>query len=74
MKRLAEFFEGENSYLSMGRLLAFMSFFPASWVILTHPGAETLGWYVSAYVLGYIGGKGVDMLKTKEKPNAGAGS
>lgn len=58
-----EFFEDDNKRLSMGRLLAFLSFIPASYVVLATTSTEALGWYVSAYVLGYVGGKGVDVLK-----------
>lgn len=75
MNRLWEFFQGEQGYLSMGRLLAFLSFLPATFVVVVKPEAETLGWYVSAYVLGYVGGKGVDILKSnKGKPDVASGS
>lgn len=63
--RLVEFFEGEKNRLSMTRLLCFMSFFPASYVVIKDSGSETLGWYVCAYVLGYVGGKFSDKIGSK---------
>jgi hypothetical protein len=63
LKRWYEFFEGgEQNRLSMGRLVMFLSLFPASFVIITKPDGETFGWYVSAYVLGFVGGKGADVV------------
>lgn len=41
----------------MSRLLTFMSFWPASAVLLWIPSEGTLGLYLGAYVGGYIGGK-----------------
>lgn len=63
--RWVEFFEGEKNRLSMTRLLCFLSFFPASWVVIQDAGADTLGWYVGAYVLGYVGGKLSDKIGGK---------
>lgn len=60
--RWIEFYEGDDGHLSMTRLLCFLSFFPASWVIVTKGNEAMLGWYLSAYVLGYVGGKFTDML------------
>jgi len=57
MRRLVEFFEGAGNRLSMTRLLCFLSFFPASYVVILDHEADTLGWYIGGYVLGYIGGK-----------------
>lgn len=62
MSRLMEFFEGDEGRMSMTRLLCFMSFWPASWVIVVKGNEAMLGWYLSAYVLGYVGGKFSDML------------
>lgn len=56
-----EFFEGDNTRLSMSRLLCFMSFFPASYVVVANGGEGALGWYLGAYVLGYVGGKVADV-------------
>ena len=58
--RLNQFFEGEDGRLSMTRLMVFLSFGPASWVVVNESSSETLGWYLGAYVLGYVGGKGAD--------------
>lgn len=56
-ERFLEFFEGEGGILSMTRLLCFMSFFPASYVVVITKSENALGWYLGAYVLGYVGGK-----------------
>lgn len=65
MKRWHEFFEGDNNRMSMARLLMFASFFPASAVMLITKSETMFGWFVSAYVCGYIGGKGMDALTNK---------
>jgi hypothetical protein len=62
LARLVEFFEGDSGRLSMTRLLCFLSFIPASYVVLKEPSEGMLGWYLGAYVLGYVGGKGADVL------------
>lgn len=54
---MKEFFHDEKGSLSMSRLLAFISIFPASYVVIATKSSEALAWYVSAYVLGYVGGK-----------------
>lgn len=66
--RWVEFFEGENNRLSMSRLLCFLSFLPASFVVMVTKGENALGWYLGAYVLGYIGGKAADTF-TKPQPD-----
>lgn len=65
MARVVEFFEGEGNRLSMTRLLCFLSFFPASYVVIKDSQSETLGWYIGGYVLGYVGGKFTDKLGVK---------
>lgn len=60
MGRWVQLFEADHKQLSMTRLLCFMSFFPASYVVVTNPSEGMLGWYLGAYVLGYIGGKSAD--------------
>lgn len=65
--RYIEYFEGDNGRLSMTRLLMFMSFFPASYVIVINPSEATLGWYLGAFVASYVGGKGADVFM-KDKP------
>jgi hypothetical protein len=69
--RWLEFFEGENNLLSMTRLLCFLSFFPSTMVVLWTMSENALGWYLGAYVLGYVGGKGCDALgRNKERSDA----
>jgi hypothetical protein len=65
-KRWEEFFEDNDRRFSMSRLLCFLSFFPATYIVLATSNEATLSWYLGAYVLGYVGGKGVDIL-TKPK-------
>lgn len=60
-----EFFQDEEGHNSMTRLLCFLSFWPASWVVVQNPGEASLGWYLGAYVLGYAGGKAVDVASLK---------
>lgn len=68
--RWIEFFEGEKNRLSMSRLMMFLSFFPATYVVIKDAGEATLGWFVSAYVLGFVGGKGMDALGGKNANNS----
>ncbi len=63
--RSIEFFEGENNRLSMTRLLCYISIFPASYVVVMTKTEATLGWYLGAYVLGYVGGKTADVFGKK---------
>lgn len=65
MNRLVEFFAGDNNLLSMTRLLCFLSFFPASYVVVVTKSDSALGWYLGSFVLGYVGGKGCDVMKGK---------
>lgn len=65
MTRMLEFLEDERDKLSMGRLLSFLSFFPASWVLLALPSEGMLGIYLTAYGVGYLGGKGIDIMATR---------
>ena len=70
--RVVEFFESEDRRLSMSRLLCFMSFFPATVVVLRDGTEATLSWYLGSFVLGYIGGKGADVIASlKGDSNAG---
>lgn len=65
MMRLLEFMEDERDKLSMGRLLSFLSFFPASLVLLSLPSEGMLGIYLTAYGVGYLGGKGIDIVASR---------
>lgn len=67
IKRVAEFFEGDNKRLSMTRLLAFMSFFPASSVLGVSHSDTALTVYLSAYVVQLVGGKTADAWMQKVK-------
>lgn len=62
---MVEFFEDDKQRLSMSRLLCFLSFFPASFVVIYTQSSDALGWYIGGYVIGYIGGKGVDMMQNR---------
>ncbi len=67
--RLPQFFEDDVGRYSMTRLLCFLSFWPASYVIVVKGNEAMLGWYLSAYVLGYVGGKVSEQLgKPKSAP------
>lgn len=57
-----EFFEAGSGRLSMSRLLCFLAFWPAAWVVVSNPSADTLGWFLGAFVLGYVGGKSADAV------------
>jgi len=54
---MREFFEDDEGRLSMSRLLCFLAFPAATYVVILKPSAEVLGVYLGAFVLGYIGGK-----------------
>jgi hypothetical protein len=54
---LKQFFQDERDRLSMSRLLCFLSFFPASVELFRIDNSDALGWYLGAFVAGYIGGK-----------------
>ena len=58
--RFYEFFLGENDLMSMSRLLPFMAFFPASYVLIKTMNEAIFGWYVSTFAAMYLGGKGID--------------
>ncbi len=53
----SEFFSEADGKASMSRLLCFLSFFPASYVLIKAGTESALGLYLGAYVIGYIGGK-----------------
>lgn len=65
-QRWHEFFEGPLGRLSMSRLLCFLAFWPSSVVVLLDRSAETLGYFVGAFVIGYVGGKGADALSSRK--------
>lgn len=55
--RWVQFFEGDNARLSMTRLMVFLSFPVSSYEVIRMNTENALGWFVGAYVLGYVGGK-----------------
>jgi len=65
--RILEFFEGDNGELSMMRLLAFMSFFPSSSVLVASGSDTALGIYLAVYAAQTVGSKGVDVYMQKVK-------
>lgn len=67
MKGVLEFVQDDKGQLSMSRLLCFLSFFPASYVVIITQDSDALGWYLGAYALGYIGGKFGDALSKGDK-------
>lgn len=75
MSRIAEFFEGgPRDRLSMSRLVVFMSFWPATYVLIKTPTDTMMGLYLGAFVLSYLGGKGADIfMGNKELEDGGDG-
>lgn len=66
--KLVEFFTDEKGQASMSRLLCFMTFFPATYVVMKTLSDNALGWYLGAYVLGYVGGKASDAVRLRGNP------
>lgn len=56
--RASEFFEAEDGRLSMTRLIVFLTWVPATIVLLSD--SDQLTTYLSFYVGGYAIGKGID--------------
>ena len=71
-KELRQFFEAEGGSLSMSRLLVFLAFFPATYVLIVKPGADTLGTFLGAFVTQYGLSKFGDakVVKYESKANA----
>ena len=63
LRGMNDFFCDEKGSLSMSRLLCFLAFWPASYVVIVTKSSETLGWYLSAYAAAYVGGKIGDTMK-----------
>lgn len=64
-ERWGEFFEGDDTRMSMPRLLSFLSFWPATVVLVITKTDNALLYYLGAYVVGYVGGKGVDAWRRR---------
>lgn len=69
MKRLSEFFVGEDGQLSMHRLLQFLAFFPASGVLIYIRTTEALSMYLTAFVLNGVANKWLDVKGRKNAAN-----
>lgn len=50
----------------MSRLLCFMSFFPASYVFVIRQTDDMMLYFLGAFVLGYVGGKGADVYAQRK--------
>lgn len=74
ISRFAEFFEADNQRLSMTRLLCFLAWPPATFVLVMNPTEGLMGWYLGAFVLGYVGGKGMDAATAFAKGSKVGGS
>ena len=62
-----QFFEDDKGILSMSRLLCFLAFFPASFVVVTTRDPAVFSWYLWSYVASYVAGKGFDMVPKLRK-------
>ena len=60
---VGDFFKDDNGGASMSRLLCFLSFIPATVELWRINNENALGWYLGAYVLGYVGGKASDAMR-----------
>jgi hypothetical protein len=66
---MRQFFEDNKGELSMTRLLCFLSFWPASYVVIMDRSEQTLAWYLGTFALSYLGGKSADVISAiKGKP------
>lgn len=65
---IAAFFTDGKESPSMSRLLCFLSFFPATYELIRINSENAMGWYLGAYVLGYVGGK---LSEGRGNPNNG---
>lgn len=68
--RWIEFFEGDNERLSMTRLTCFLAFFPSTYLLVIHGTENMLLYYLGAFVLGYVGGKGFDAMASAAESKA----
>jgi len=48
--------------MSMTRLTCFMAFFPATYLLVTAGTENMMLYFLGAFVVGYIGGKGADAM------------
>lgn len=64
-----EFFENEKGGLSMQRLLQFLAFLPATWLVLLIGTEAALGIYLGAFVLNTLGNKFFDNMGVRNARN-----
>jgi hypothetical protein len=70
MKRdMWEFFENEKGELSMQRLLQFLAFMPATWLVLLIGTETALGVYLGAFVLNTAVNKAADVWGNRNARN-----
>lgn len=70
MNRWIEFFEGDGGRLSMTRLTCFMAFFPATYLLIIAGTENMLLYFLGAFVVGYVGGKGFDAMTSSAEAKA----
>lgn len=67
MSIVAEFFESDEGRGSMTRLLMFLAFWPATYILYINRNSQSIpelvAYYLGAFALGYIGGKFSDARK-----------
>ncbi len=64
-RSLSQFFEDDTGRLSMSRLLCFLSFWPAAYVVVITLSAEALACLLGAFPGAYVGGKWADSWKER---------
>lgn len=65
MNRALEFFADSDGRMSMTRLLCFLAYPPASYALFLIKTEDALLYYLGAFVVGYIGGKGADAWRCR---------
>jgi len=58
----------------MTRLLMFLAFWPATYIIIQNVDNDSIGeltaYYLGAFVVGYVGGKATEMRRRRPKEEA----
>jgi hypothetical protein len=60
MSVMAEMFQNAHGRVSLTRLMFFLSFFPATYIVVKNPTEGMLGLYLGAFAVSYVSGKGID--------------
>ena len=68
--RITEFFEDSTRTFSMSRLLAFMAFFPAAYIVIKTNG-QYISHFLGAFASAYGVGKGFDFAENVLKKQSG---